>query len=154
VASCVIKFGAASRVASIANSGGSGTEGKCIHLKDSTKVEVNMLVEGMVSKKTEGPSFHWVGSCTPFVGGGRKNVKATWVGEAEFLQFVVVSRELFRSRIMLFVVGSRVNIRKRSRGGVYVGSIVGASGGREVVGRHGDVGCFFVVVWVMKCEVE
>ena len=138
MASCIVNFGAASRVASIANSGGSGTEGEGIRVKDLTKVEVKMLVVDMVSKKTEGPSFHWVGRCTPFVGGRRKNVEATWVGEAEFLEFVVVSGEFFCSRIMLFVVGSRVDIHKR-RGGVYVGSV-------EVIGHHGDVGCFFVVV--------
>jgi hypothetical protein len=80
-----------------------------------------------------------VGGCTPFVGGGRKNVEATWVGEAEFLEFVVVSGKLFCSRIVLFVVGSRVNICEGSGGGVYVWSVVGTSGGREVVGA--------VVMW-------
>ena len=68
MASCVVKFGAASWVASIADSGGSGTEGEGICVKDLTEVEVKMLVEDMVSKKTKGPSFHWVGGCTPFVG--------------------------------------------------------------------------------------
>jgi hypothetical protein len=144
VASCIVKFGAASWIASIADGGGGGNEGKGICVKDLTEVELKMLVEDMVSKEIKGPSFHWVGGCTPFVGGGRKNVKATWVGEAEFLgvEFVVVSRELFCGRIMLLVVGSRVNIRER-REGVYVGSVVGASGGREVVSRHGDVGGSF-----------
>ena len=110
------KFGAALRVASIANSGGSDTEGESICVKDSAEVEVKMLVEDKVSKKTKGPSFHWVGGCTPFVGGGTKNIKATWVGEAEILEFVVG-------------VGSRVDIRERSGGEVYVWSIVGTSEG-------------------------
>ena len=126
MASCIVNFGAASRVASIANSGGSGTEGEGIRVKDLTKVEVKMLVEDMVSKETKGPPFHWMGGCTPFVGRRRKNIKATWVGEAEFLgvELVVVSGKLFCGRIMLLIVGSRFDIRARSRRGVHAGSVV------------------------------
>ncbi len=126
MASCVIKFGATPWIASIAASGGSGTEGKGIRVKDLAKVEVKMLVDDMVSKETEGPSFHWVSGYTPFVGGGRRNIEATWVWEAEFLdvELVVVSEKLFCGRIMLLIVGSRFDICERSGGGVYAGALL------------------------------
>ena len=78
-----IKLSASAWVASITDGGGGDAGGKCLRVENSAVVEVKMFVEYVVSKESIRPPFDWVGSCTPFVGGGGENFKAFWVWEAE-----------------------------------------------------------------------
>lgn len=53
------------------------------------------FVEYVVAKVSKQTSFHWVGDCTPFIGGGRENVETAWVWEVKCHHFG-------------FAIGSRV----------------------------------------------
>ena len=71
-----IKFSASTWIVAITDGGGGGAGGKCLRVENSVVVKVKMFVEYVVSEESIRPAFDWVGSCTPFVGGGGENVKA------------------------------------------------------------------------------
>ncbi len=83
VTSHFIKFSASAWIATIADSGGGGFGGECLREENIVVVEVEMFIEYVISDESICPAFDWVGSCTPFVGGGGENIEAFWVWEAE-----------------------------------------------------------------------
>jgi hypothetical protein len=50
-----------------------------------TLMEEEMLVGDVISQIAYNPGFDGMGCCTPFVGGGGKNVKTARMRKAEFL---------------------------------------------------------------------
>jgi hypothetical protein len=92
-----IEFSAASRCATVANGVGGGACGKGFREKNTTLMEEEMLVGDVVSQIADDPGVDGMGCCTPFVGGGGKNVKAARMRKAEFL-FLSFSNSLSSGR--------------------------------------------------------
>ena len=80
-----IKFSAASRCATVTNSGGSGACGKGFREENTTLMEEEMFVGDVISQIAYDPGFDGMGCRTPFVGGGGKNVETARMRKAEFL---------------------------------------------------------------------
>ena len=80
-----IKFRIAFRFAAVANGGGSSAWGKGFCVENLVMVKVEVFVRDVITNAAKGPGFDGVGRCTPFVGGGGKDIKAFWMGKSEFL---------------------------------------------------------------------
>ena len=76
-----VKLSATLRLSSVANSGGGGTYGKGFGKKDTTLMEVEVLVGNVVFVVANNPAFDGVGCCTPFVHGGGEYLKTAWMWE-------------------------------------------------------------------------
>ncbi len=80
-----IKFRTAFRFAAVANGGGGSAWGKGFCVEDSVLEKVEVFVRDVITKIAKDPGFDGVGRCTPFVGGGGKDIKLFWMGKSEFL---------------------------------------------------------------------
>ena len=76
-----IKFRTAFRFAAVANGGGGSAWGKGFCVEDSVLEKVEVFVRDVITKIAKDPGFDGVGRCTPFVGGGGKDIKAFLDGE-------------------------------------------------------------------------
>jgi len=104
-----IEFSAASWCATVTNSGGGGACGKGFREENTTLMEEEMLVGNVISQIAYDPGFDWMGCCTPFIGGGGKNVETARMRKAEFLfldftNSLVSGRSSVRAHIVLFPV--------------------------------------------------
>ncbi len=80
-----IKLRTALSFVAVANDGGGSAGGKGFRVKDSVLVKVEVFVRDVITKVAKDPGFDGVGCCTPFVGGGGKDINALWMGKLEFL---------------------------------------------------------------------
>ena len=125
-----IKFSAASRCATVTNSGGSGACGKGFREENTTLMEEEMFVGDVISQIAYDPGFDGMGCRTPFVGGGGKNVETARMRKAEFL-FLDFSNSLVSGRSGIVSSG-----RRGSR-----------AGGATVGGRGMSGAVSLVMVW-------
>jgi hypothetical protein len=80
-----IKLRIALRFAAVANGGGGSAWDKAFHVEDLVLVKVEVFVQDVITKVAKDPGFDGVGPRTPFVGGGGKDIKASWMGKSKFL---------------------------------------------------------------------
>jgi hypothetical protein len=80
-----IKFSTTSRLAAVANGGGSGACDKGFREEDTTLMEEEMFVGDVISQIAYDPGFDGMGCRAPFVCWGGKNIEAAWMRKAEFL---------------------------------------------------------------------
>jgi hypothetical protein len=57
-------------------------------VKDLALVKVEVFVQDVITKVAKDPGFDGMGRCTPFVGGGGKDIKVFWMGKSKFLCLV------------------------------------------------------------------
>ena len=78
-----VKFSTTLRLSAVANSGGGGAYGEGFGKKDTTLMEVEVLVGDVISMIAYNPAFDGVSCCAPFISGGREYLKATWMWEVQ-----------------------------------------------------------------------
>ena len=74
-----VKFGAALRSSAITDSGDGGACSEGFGKEDTTLMEVEVFVGDVISMIAYNPAFDGVSCCAPFISGGRKYLKATWM---------------------------------------------------------------------------
>ena len=78
-----VKFGATLWSSTITDSGGGGAYSEGFGKKDTTLMEVKVFVGDVISMIAYNPAFDGVSCCAPFISGGRKYLKATWMWEVQ-----------------------------------------------------------------------